>query len=118
MTPSSRLWSDRRRMVWGTRLERPTVRFAAWLRAVIARSPDATTVPSLPVEPAPSAEPPPAAPMFVEPGHFFSPIPSLADIDAQRRSTVTYPPDSLPEIDLRLDEQRALLEQLRPFYAD
>jgi hypothetical protein len=90
-----------RRVIKGTPLEAPVAKLANWVRAVIApmRAPD-----------------PPPPPMWVEAGHFFSPVPSTADIEALRATIDRAPPASLPEIDLRLDAQRALLEKFRGFY--
>jgi hypothetical protein len=90
-----------RRVIKGTPLEIPAAKFANWVRAIIA--------------PAPAPTPPPP-PMWVEPGHFYSPVPSTVDIEALRATIDREPPASLPDIDLRLDAQRALLEKFRAFY--
>jgi len=107
-----------RRLLKGTPLEASGVKLAQWVRAVIAPTPEPAAPPPVPERSAedPAAERPAGPPLWVEPGHFFSPIPSLDDIDAQRRVWGTYPPDTLPDVDLRLDEQRALLEKFRAFY--
>lgn len=55
--------------------------------------------------------------MFVAPGHFYSPIPSLDDVAAYGRRWATWEqtfPESIPGVDLRLDAQRALLDELAP----
>lgn len=57
-----------------------------------------------------------AAP-FVPAGHFYSPIPSLDEVRQREDRIWGYEP-SLPGIDLRADEQLALVEQFRRFYAD
>jgi len=59
-----------------------------------------------------------APPMFVEPGHFYSPVPSRADIEAHRRRAAAGWPESIPAIDLRVDAQRALLAEFRGYYAE
>jgi methyltransferase family protein len=92
-----------RQMIKRTPLAAPAGKLANWVRAVIEPTP-------------PTIAPPP--PMWVEPGHFFSPVPSTDDIAALRTTTDRDPPASLPAIDLRLDEQRRLLEALRGFYAE
>ena len=79
----------------------PAGKFAQWVRAVIAPTPP------------PGPTPPPT---WVEAGHFFSPVPSTADIEALRATIDREPPASLPAIDLRLDQQRQLLEEFRRFY--
>jgi hypothetical protein len=55
---------------------------------------------------------------WVGPGHYYSPMPSVADVEAYARVAALPPPESLPGIDLRLDSQLRLLSELRPFYAD
>src|SRR5262245_37001439 len=87
-------------LVAGTPLEQPAARLAGWLRA--AMSNDLGRLP----------------PMAYEPGHFYSPIPSIGDIQAHRRLAAVEPPTTLPCIDLRLDDQRILLEGFRDFYRD
>jgi hypothetical protein len=54
--------------------------------------------------------------MFVEPGHFYSPIPSLADIATHHRRAAAGWPQSLPGIDLRIDEQGEFLASCRAYY--
>jgi methyltransferase family protein len=94
-----------RRVIKGTPLERPAVKLANWVRTVIAPTADPDAWPE-------SIAPP----MWVEPGHFFSPVPSIADIEALRGTLDRAPPASLPGIELRLEEQRGLLEKFRGFY--
>ncbi|MFI5047353.1 MAG: class I SAM-dependent methyltransferase, partial [Acidimicrobiia bacterium] len=57
-----------------------------------------------------------AVPMFVAPGHFYSPIPSVTDIEAFRARAQGPRPDALGALELRLDEQIALLDSFRGFY--
>jgi len=58
----------------------------------------------------------PITPMFVPPGHFYSPVPSIADIEAHRARVAAGPPATLGAIDLRLDAQSELLDRFQPFY--
>lgn len=67
---------------------------------------------SAPSSPAPSAPAAPVSPTVAPflttypPGHFYSPLPDLAEI-AARRETLFSPERALPGIDLREDEQLA-----------
>ena len=56
------------------------------------------------------------APVWMPPGHFYSPVPSRDDV--RRVSALPPPEPSLPAIDLREGEQVALLEELAPLLAD
>ena len=73
----------------------------------VSASPASSSAPSSPAS---------VVPMFAEPGHYYSPIPSVADIEAFRVRAQDPRPDSLGAIDLRLDEQVALLDTFRVFY--
>ena len=53
-------------------------------------------------------------PQYVPPGHFCSPIPSIEDIER----AITAAPASYSGIDLREDQQLALLEELSRYYAE
>jgi hypothetical protein len=53
-------------------------------------------------------------PQYVSPGHFCSPIPSIEDIER----VITAAPASYSGIDLREDQQLALLEKLSRYYAE
>ena len=55
-------------------------------------------------------------PQYVAPGHFYSPIPSVEDVD--RAIAARQPADSLLGIDLREDEQMRLLQRLAKFYPE
>jgi hypothetical protein len=60
-----------------------------------------------------------AAPhLLFPPGHFYSPLPDIEDIE--RRASIVFapPPRTLPAIDLREAEQLALLEKLTAFYPE
>lgn len=50
------------------------------------------------------------------PGHFYSPIPDLTDIQARDEELFSTSPDSLPGIDLRATEQLDLVRDLARFY--
>jgi hypothetical protein len=54
---------------------------------------------------------------FVPAGHFYSPIPSLADIRRREAAIFTEPP-SLMGIDLRMNDQLDLVRTLASYYAD
>jgi predicted O-methyltransferase YrrM len=59
------------------------------------------------------------APYFkwVLPGHFYSPLPDMADV-AKRSSTLFAPaPGALPGIDLRGEKQAALLKRFETYYS-
>ena len=47
------------------------------------------------------------APYFkwVPPGHFYSPVPDMADVAARSSTIFRPPPDTLPGIDLRGEKQ-------------
>ena len=56
--------------------------------------------------------------LFVPPGHFYSPIPSLEDIERdQSRLFATSNPE-LPGIDMRQVQQLALVESFREYYEE
>jgi hypothetical protein len=55
---------------------------------------------------------------WMSPGHFYSPIPSLAEISRREAEIFGDPPRELPGIDLRVDEQLQLIEELRGYYAE
>ncbi|HEY7057123.1 MAG TPA: class I SAM-dependent methyltransferase [Vicinamibacterales bacterium] len=57
---------------------------------------------------------PEAPPVFVPPGHYYSPIPSLADIDLAARRPAGL--EAFPGIDLNEAGQLRLLEELAPYY--
>jgi hypothetical protein len=50
------------------------------------------------------------------PGHFYSPLPDIADIRLHEEAIFNNIPPSLPGIDLRCDEQLHLLKQLSEYY--
>jgi len=51
---------------------------------------------------------------WVPAGHFYSPLPSLDEVEAHRLKTSRH--DLIPGVDLQEVEQLALLEQFKPFY--
>jgi predicted O-methyltransferase YrrM len=57
-------------------------------------------------------------PPFFPNGHFYSPIPSRAEIRLDQRRIFADWPRTLPGIDLRESEQVALLETIATFYKD
>ena len=52
------------------------------------------------------------------PGHFYSPIPSLNEIRQQEARLFGPPPPGLPAINLNLDRQRRRFERISQAYAD
>lgn len=64
----------------------------------------------------PSDIPGDGPPQYVAPGHFYSPVPSVEDID--RAIAARQPADSLLGIDLREEEQMRLLQRLAKFYPE
>jgi Methyltransferase domain len=57
------------------------------------------------------------APLFVEPGHFYSPIVATSDIKSrENRIFAAANLRELPGIDLRENEQLALLDKLKAYY--
>ena len=55
---------------------------------------------------------------FVPAGHFYSPIPSREQIRAHAERLATARPREIPGIDLKEEEQLALLEKLQAFYRE
>jgi hypothetical protein len=52
---------------------------------------------------------------FAPPGHFYSPIPDPSEIEQQRIKLFGATPKILPGIDLRVEEQLALLDRITAF---
>ncbi len=102
-----------RQLVRGTPLEDPSRALARRLRRVLYgdRPPDAGAGAAAPLDGN-------TPPMFVEPGHFYSPVPSVADVAAHRDRMSGPRPEALAAIDLRLPEQSSLLDGFRAFYAE
>jgi Methyltransferase domain len=59
-----------------------------------------------------------AAPMWVPPGHFYSPVPSVEDLHQRADRVFGRDPQDVAGVDLHLDEQWALLDLLEPLAAD
>ncbi|USX09459.1 class I SAM-dependent methyltransferase [Paraburkholderia fungorum] len=57
-------------------------------------------------------------PPFVPNGHFYSPIPSKAEIQRDEKRIFADWPRTLPNIDLRESQQVTLLEKIATFYHD
>jgi hypothetical protein len=55
---------------------------------------------------------------WVPPGHFYSPVPSLDEVRRDEARIFAPPPPDLPAVDLDPVGQLALLDQLRPYYAE
>ncbi len=105
-----------RRLVDGTPLERPARAAVSGARRVLRGNPPPTAAAAPAASPAVGSPP-----MFVPPGHFYSPIPSVDDVAAHARRWATWEqgfPESIPGVDLRVDAQLALLDELAPLYAD
>src|SRR5690349_13310638 len=58
------------------------------------------------------------APLWAPPGHYYSPIPSLTDLEARRPAIWGRTPRELAGIDPDEDGQLALLDALAPSLAD
>lgn len=55
---------------------------------------------------------------WMSPGHFYSPIPSIAEMRAREEELFGAPPEALPAIELNTEGQLALIDQLARFYPD
>lgn len=53
---------------------------------------------------------------FVPPGHYYSPIPSLGEVEHDKAKIFGQPPDRIPGIDLNPEGQLALLHQFAELY--
>ena len=54
------------------------------------------------------------APLWVPPGHFYSPMPPVSELRAREAAIFGRDPLDVPGVDLRVDAQRALLARLEP----
>src|SRR5262249_10450903 len=97
-----------RELIRRTPLERPAVALVRRLRRLVGCPPP--MVVEEPTDPGP--------PMFRPPGHYYSPVPSTADIAAFRERSAAAPPEIVPGIDLPVDAQAALLEAFGPLYEE
>lgn len=52
------------------------------------------------------------------PGHFYSPVPNIEDIERDQARIFYEPTRELPGIDLRLEKQLALIQAFRSYYPD
>lgn len=59
-----------------------------------------------------------AAPQFVPPGHFYSPVPLLAEVERAAPRLYDVPWREPPGVDLREEAQLALLDEFLPMRAD
>jgi len=105
-----------RRLVEHTRLEAPARALARHARRMLYGT--GSREAEVAADALGAGSDPEGAPMFVPPGHFYSPIPSAADVEAFRHRAQMPRPESLGAIDLRIDAQRALLESFASFYAE
>ena len=58
------------------------------------------------------------APLWVPPGHFYSPLPPRAEIEARAATIFGRDPLDVAAVDLRVDAQRTLLDELEPLQVD
>jgi hypothetical protein len=82
---------------------------------------DSGVAPPAPPPEAPVAPPPPAVHpsiAFAPPGHFYSPIPDLAEVERNSAALFATDRKELRGIDLRESRQLALLEECVPFYGE
>jgi hypothetical protein len=82
--------------------------------AILASSPPVPASPPRPLA-APTTPCSPFAPQYVPPGHFFSPIPPLAEALAAYE-VLGRPRKTLPGVALDLDRQMVLVEALQRYY--
>jgi len=64
------------------------------------------------------SNPPSAKPCWVPPGHYYSPIPDVAELDRRQNMIWGSEPRSLPGIDLHTDSQFSLVCDLERYYRD
>ena len=85
------------------------------MRSIVTRLHDlyATAEPATPPPPPPLAAP---TDLFVPPGHFYSPLPSIDDIRRNEARLFAEPPRELPGVALNEAGQLALLTELQPYY--
>lgn len=55
--------------------------------------------------------------LLIPPGHFYSPIPSLPEIELHKKSILAPLPDHVPGIELNVEVQLALFDQLTKYYS-
>jgi Methyltransferase domain len=55
---------------------------------------------------------------FAPPGHFYSPLPSTGEIEAQAHRLFAESPNWIDGVELRETSQLALLDELKPFYGE
>jgi hypothetical protein len=55
---------------------------------------------------------------FAPPGHFYSPLPSTGEIEAQAHRLFAEAPNRIDGVELHETSQLALLEELKPFYVE
>ena len=56
--------------------------------------------------------------LFVPPGHFYSPIPSLEYVKENKKKVFSCIPEEVPGVDLRKTEQLSLLHTLKQYYSE
>lgn len=74
--------------------------------------------PEIKLQEAEEEEDEPVNPLWVPPGHFYSPIPDLAETQAYDAALPWQPPETLLGIDLNQAGQFALLEKFKDYYAE
>jgi predicted O-methyltransferase YrrM len=55
--------------------------------------------------------------LFQPPGHFYSPIPDIAELKSNYYQVFTFP-ESIPDVDLNVARQFELLDQFRDWYSE
>jgi Methyltransferase domain len=106
----------------------PTSNVGLWdsMKRFVTRPFFAVQTPDAPIPDVPAPDAPPGATIehlrvsqipaiYVPPGHYYSPIPSAADIDSLARRVNRI--DLVPGVDLREADQLTLLENLAVFYS-
>lgn len=55
---------------------------------------------------------------WVPPGHFYSPIPGVADIEVMEKKNSSGVPENIPGVDLNLNQQISLLKEFERYYRE
>ena len=56
--------------------------------------------------------------LYYEPGHYYSPVPSISDLKAREQEIFCQIPNHIPGIDLQAEKQLGLLDKLAVYYRE